>query len=651
MALIQSLSVNLNTDYAANYGVVIVDECHHIPAESFREVITKFNSYYLYGLTATPFRKHSDEKALFLYLGEILAEVQAPIPEKSKLPSVIVRNTSFHVPYDSAMDDFESLSKILVHDTERNKLILQDVEKEVASGRKSVILTERKEHISALCLYLKKSYEVVVLSGDDSEKERNSKWAKIASNDFDLIVTTGQLFGEGTDLQNIESLFLVYPFSYEGKLVQYIGRVMRAEITPMIYDYRDELVPYLEKQFQKRNSYYRKLYKKGELKTYQEIVLRFRGDLVYIHDSVSALSFLSVELPEMVLELKPETNWLVRVLKIDEKAGLLFVEILDYQYTTESPDTTELSDYGFVSKVRFRTIDTSRLLRVSVLKKFSLPTRPDANSRTVEKVVKLPLEALELRYGCVVFELLVDEVGSNLIFEIENSFIRPEFEVLKPYFTKILKTKKIPVQIKLEIVGTKVCSQQAFSLELNRINQEVVDSLKFQFATQNILKRKGVDGQTKALFSLSELEENKHALPLFQSEEDLLRYALQLKNVKHAHQLRFLAQKHDTRVMKIRFVLEPFSFVFLLTGKQHYLIIWETLNTEEATYIWHVSKEASVFFEEIEKIDREIQQIKSLGRQSYKEAERSGFSRILHDYQDEKRGFVKWRDILEQALH
>ena len=77
---------------------------------------------------------------------------------------------------------------------------------------------------------------------------------------FQVLITTGQYFGEGSDLQKIECLFLVYPFSFEGKLIQYIGRVQRSEVTPVIYDYRDHKIEYLEKLFQKRNAYYKKFY-------------------------------------------------------------------------------------------------------------------------------------------------------------------------------------------------------------------------------------------------------------------------------------------------------------------------------------------------------------------------------------------------------
>lgn len=122
-----------------------------------------------------------------------------------------------------------------------------------------VLITERKEHIETLNQYLKQSYETVTLSGDDSATSRSSKWKILKDGNFQALITTGQYFGEGSDLQNIATLFLVYPFAFEGKLIQYIGRVQRSELTPTIYDFRDLKIDYLNKLFLKRNTYYRKI--------------------------------------------------------------------------------------------------------------------------------------------------------------------------------------------------------------------------------------------------------------------------------------------------------------------------------------------------------------------------------------------------------
>ena len=265
VATIQSLAKADLQNLADTFGLIIVDECHHVPAETFRNTIGKFNSRYLYGLTATPFRKYNDGKLIFIHLGEVIAEVRPEQLSITSFPEIIIRNTSLKVPFNAKTDRFETLSKILIHDSERNKLILKDIESELSKGRKVVILTERKEHIDSLEQYLKQSFETITLCGDDSENNRNTKWQQLKAGNYQALITTGQFFGEGSDLQNAQCLFLVYPFSFKGKLVQYIGRVQRSEISPTIYDYRDIKIDYLNRMFLKRNVYYRKLEKQWTL--------------------------------------------------------------------------------------------------------------------------------------------------------------------------------------------------------------------------------------------------------------------------------------------------------------------------------------------------------------------------------------------------
>ena len=154
IATVQSLSKELGKADAENiltaFGTIIVDECHHIPAETFRNTISKLQTFYLYGLTATPFRKYNDGKLIFIHLGETIAEIKSSEISNSRQAKIIIRNTELDVPYNSKTDKFETLSKILVHDSSRNKLILEDVKAEINKGKKVVIITERKEHIDSL---------------------------------------------------------------------------------------------------------------------------------------------------------------------------------------------------------------------------------------------------------------------------------------------------------------------------------------------------------------------------------------------------------------------------------------------------------------------------------------------------------------------
>ncbi len=551
VATIQSLVKVLGNikgaDFANSFGMVIVDECHHIPAESFRNVITKLNTYYLYGLTATPIRKYNDGRLIFIHLGDIIAEIKSTELTNSGKAKIIIRNTELDIPFNPKTDRFETISKILIHDSARNKLILEDVKIELNSGKRVVIITERKEHIESLTQYLKQSYETITLSGEDSETSRNSKWKILREGNYQVLITTGQYFGEGADLQNANCLFLIYPFSFEGKLIQYIGRVQRSEVTPTIYDYRDYKIPYLNKLFLKRNLHYR---------------------------------------------------------KIDKQATLF-------------DDPVDIPDHS---------------------KKVII----------IEKTINVPFEKLEFQYGSVSFKYAVEELNCEIEFDIENIDIRPEFEVLKPYISKVLHARKVKVLIQAEFEDGKLISQLATSKDIEKISREIIEGVKFKFISKNFITGK-FHPDKEGLLTIDQTPMGE--LSLYNSEIELLEDILGAANYKHARQLRFLASKHFGDLMKIRFVLKPFSFVFLLSGKVNYHIVLETLDTEEATYIWHIQKTKQSLKKAVIEIEIDLQLISSKGRLAFLDMQPNYFSRVNHEYTDEKKGFVIWKDLLEAHLN
>lgn len=551
VAMIQSLGKQIerskDPDFNSSFGTLLVDECHHIPAETYHKTISALAPYYQYGLTATPFRKFNDGKMIFIHLGEIIAKVEPQEILGYKIPQIVIRNTLLDVPYDSKTDPFEVLSKMLIHDSARNKLIYEDVVSEVRKGKKVVLLTERKVHIDILYQFFKQSFEVITLSGEDGEKDRNLKWQSLKSREFQVLITTGQYFGEGTDLQNASCLFLVYPFSFKGKLIQYIGRVQRSEKTPVIYDYRDLKIEYLDKLFLRRNVHYRNF----------------------------------------------------------DKQATLFDE--------EEQNVREKD-----------------------------------NSQIFEKSVKISFEDLEFRYGAVAFNYKIPQIEKLYEFEIENDHFRTEFDVLKPYFAKVLRTKTVEVHLYAEIVNEKIVAQQAISQNLEKINREIIEGVKFRFLTKGVKGKKFVLEANDELSEADRLKRSDEIRSLYNSEEDLLDGLLQNKKYKHYRELRYLSSVHDNGKFKIRFVLDPFSFVFFISGEEQNYIVLETLDTEEATYIWHLNKknpEAN-----FESFNKHLSVIKYKGRHAFLENQPENFSRVFHDYSDERKGFIIWKGLLEERL-
>lgn len=546
IAMIQSLDKTLkNPEFSEIFKTVIIDECHHIPAKSYSSTISKLSPYYQYGLTATSFRKNSEGQLIFAYLGEPIVTIKPQDIKSFKKARVVIRNTVLDIPYNSKTDPFETLSKVLVHDSERNKGIVNDIATEVRNGKRIVVITERKEHITILYQYLKQNFEVVSLSGDDSENDRNLKWKILFEGKYQVLLTTGQFFGEGTDLQNATCLFLVYPFSFKGKLIQYIGRVQRSEIAPLIYDYRDYRIEYLDRLFLKRNTYYRNL---------------------------------------------------------DRQATLF----------DDAPKLT--------------------------------PNSPQNSSITT--TIKIPIEQLDFRFGAIAFAHESSKLPRKLEFEIENDHIRPEFEVLKPYFSKIMGSKTVEVNISAEFENEILIAQLATSKDLDKVNQEILESVRFRYMENNFYgKKRNVENQ-------SDLAQNKETInSLYGSEEELLEDILSDTTIKHYRQLRYLADNHLGSILKLRFALQPFSFVFLLEGNNQFHIVLETLDTEEATYIWHFDKNGSTLKYNLTAVDSALNIIKNKGRQIYLESQPINFSRIIHDYSDERKGFIHWRDNLMEKLY
>ena len=271
VAMVQSLARQKDwKELKKSFGLVLVDECHHMPAKMFRDVITKFNPQYLFGLTATPKRKNNDEKLIYAYLGDIIHEVpknyQSAVSSKPATKvEIAIRETNLSFPFTTKRIDFQTIAKVLTFDSVRNRMIAEDIATEAKSGKKCLVLTERKEHVELLNFYLKRDFETIALTSDLPIVKRKQKENQIASGHFQILIATGQLLGEGSDIRNLDTLFLVFPFSFEGKLIQYIGRIERGEeAIKKVYDYRDSHIEILDKMFKQRKRYYNKLEKGDE---------------------------------------------------------------------------------------------------------------------------------------------------------------------------------------------------------------------------------------------------------------------------------------------------------------------------------------------------------------------------------------------------
>jgi superfamily II DNA or RNA helicase len=245
--------------FFAPYGFAVIDECHHIPAVTFEASLKRVTAKYILGLTATP--KRSDD------LGDIIPMQCGPIRCRMGIEDngisrqFIVRETALSsLPPELTIQE---VFKVMARDEARNHLIHEDVLEALSRGRKCILLSSLKEHCKVLAENLaQKGKRPFLLSGTMGKKERTAILDEIKNSPSDnelLIIATGQYLGEGFDCPQVDTLFLAFPVSYPGKLIQYVGRILRThpgKESVIVYDYVDKQVPVLNRMCYRRSKAY-----------------------------------------------------------------------------------------------------------------------------------------------------------------------------------------------------------------------------------------------------------------------------------------------------------------------------------------------------------------------------------------------------------
>ena len=254
IALVQSLYKSVD-EVADKIGFLVVDECHRCPSRTFTEAVTGFDSRYLLGLSATPWRRDKLSKLIFWHLGDVHHEVDKKylIQTGDVLPAeVIVRETDF-IPYHDPIKEYSKMLAELTADKDRNILIAGDVARETTNDAGiCLVLSDRKAHCENLRALLKFRFKVEadLLTGDLSMDQRQMVIERLNQNKVKVVVATGQLIGEGFDCRDLSTLFLATPIRFSGRVLQYLGRVLRpapGKKRARVYDYVDIRVDTLAK--------------------------------------------------------------------------------------------------------------------------------------------------------------------------------------------------------------------------------------------------------------------------------------------------------------------------------------------------------------------------------------------------------------------
>lgn len=321
IALIQScLSEGEVKPFVKDYGMVIVDECHHVSSVSFELVLRQVTATFVYGLTATPIRKDGHQPIIFMQCGKIrfTSDAKNQMENQGFKRLLIPRFTSFR-SITSDRKTYVQITQELSEDKVRNEFVMEDVKAAIQKGRTPLVLTTRTAHVKVLARMLMPFADhVIQLIGADSAKEKRlalQKLQSIPTSESLVIVATGKYVGEGFDYPRLDTLFLTMPIAWKGNVEQYAGRLHReyeGKSEVCIYDYVDIRVPLCDSMYRKRlKGYARAGYGKNVTspapdKKSQELIYEQNNyEAVFRKDLAKAKHSVVIAVPKVKFKYKP----------------------------------------------------------------------------------------------------------------------------------------------------------------------------------------------------------------------------------------------------------------------------------------------------------------------------------------------------------
>lgn len=242
-------------------GTVIVDEAHHIAAQTLSQAIPRLPARYIIGVSATPNRSDGLEKVLYWLLGPLCFKYQRT-PETTGIKNSVcidfveyTKGNQTEIIYKDGRLGFSAMCVALSRDDTRNTLIINQIERCVTNGRKRIlVLTSFREHLLCLCTKLRLLYGhdcVSVLHGKATPMER----AQSRASTTRIIIATFSFVEEGYDDDTIDTLILACPKS---RIQQSVGRVERShpdKAVPLVIDIVDTWSIFQRMRYKRRLFY------------------------------------------------------------------------------------------------------------------------------------------------------------------------------------------------------------------------------------------------------------------------------------------------------------------------------------------------------------------------------------------------------------
>lgn len=257
-------------DMVKNYGMIIIDECHHSSAYTYEAALNMVNAKYVYGVSATPEKENGHTPIIKMQCGNIRYKVNVKEYNKNLNLSMKVYTKSVHLNFvNKNVTDYKinEIYDLISKDVIRNDVILNDVEKEFNNGKNILVLTERIEHLEYLHEKISKLTDNVIVYRGGLGKKILKNYEELnynikENNENKIIIATSSCIGEGFDDSTLEVLFLTMPISSANRIVQYTGRLHRKNANKkeiIVYDYVDDNFSMIRNMFLKRKKAYKKL--------------------------------------------------------------------------------------------------------------------------------------------------------------------------------------------------------------------------------------------------------------------------------------------------------------------------------------------------------------------------------------------------------
>jgi superfamily II DNA or RNA helicase len=273
---LQTLSRRDNiAELTADYGLIVADECHHVPAAAFEDAVRQLTARRWLGLTATPYRRDKLDDLIGMQVGPVRHTITTPrqaadslhmlpgsAPGGRPTPVLHLHPTSYRYAGDaspSAPGGMTVIYKDLIASDQRTYQVIADVAAALGQGRNCLVLTNWTGHLQKIAGALRAlGHDPVILKGGMGAKDRAAALARLNPQPGGpplLAVATGPYAGEGFDCPPLDTLFLAVPVASKGRLLQYVGRIVRpydGKATAEVHDYHDELTGVLASSLAKR---------------------------------------------------------------------------------------------------------------------------------------------------------------------------------------------------------------------------------------------------------------------------------------------------------------------------------------------------------------------------------------------------------------